>query len=218
MVWSAFYGNTAEKPTTRLVGGGACCSAAWGRARGQLLGRSWPGRRRDAPGGGAPSSYIAVSMRRALASHGAGAVDGCCSRLWGRRVAESSLCRSALGILSVPSGPVDVVAKRRGRRLGGAIRVRHSRRLHLHDCCIHNGIPTTTVARTLFDLAGDLNPRRLRNAWEQAERLRLDSRAPSPLRRRHWLPRHGPPPRAHRRPDRASGHQTRLGGGVPRLL
>jgi very-short-patch-repair endonuclease len=66
-----------------------------------------------------------------------------------------------------------VIAKRRGRRPAAGIRVRQTRRLHADDCCVHDGIPITTVARTLFDLAGVQNPRQLRYSWEKAERLRL---------------------------------------------
>jgi very-short-patch-repair endonuclease len=41
------------------------------------------------------------------------------------------------------------------------------------DRAVRNGIPVTSVARTLLDLAEVLPPRRLKYAFEQAERLEL---------------------------------------------
>jgi very-short-patch-repair endonuclease len=46
------------------------------------------------------------------------------------------------------------------------------RRLDPRDVTIKDGIPVTTVARTLLDLAEVLHPRQLERALEEAERLR----------------------------------------------
>jgi hypothetical protein len=86
----------------------------------------------------------------------------------------SHRCAAAnFGILAKPSGNIDVIALRRGRGRRPGIALHQVRRLRRIDCCFHDAIPTTTVARTLFDLASVLNPRQFRYAWEQAERLRL---------------------------------------------
>ena len=47
------------------------------------------------------------------------------------------------------------------------------RRLEPADVTVHDGIPVTTIARTLLDLAEVLQPHQLENAFEQAERLQL---------------------------------------------
>jgi hypothetical protein len=38
---------------------------------------------------------------------------------------------------------------------------------------VRDGVPVTTVARTLFDLAEGSDPQRLKHAWDEASRLRL---------------------------------------------
>jgi very-short-patch-repair endonuclease len=48
----------------------------------------------------------------------------------------------------------------------------HRGRLHAEDRTIHDGIPVTTVARTLFDYAEVADFRRLEKAWEEADRLK----------------------------------------------
>jgi very-short-patch-repair endonuclease len=47
----------------------------------------------------------------------------------------------------------------------------HRGRLYPGDATERNGIPVTTVARTLFDLAEVVDIRQLRRAWEEADRL-----------------------------------------------
>lgn len=47
----------------------------------------------------------------------------------------------------------------------------HRGRLYPGDATERNGIPVTTVARTLFDLAEVVDLRQLRRAWEEADRL-----------------------------------------------
>lgn len=49
----------------------------------------------------------------------------------------------------------------------------HRCRLHAEDRVVRDGIPVTTVARTLFDIAEIDSEDRLRGAWEEADRLHL---------------------------------------------
>jgi very-short-patch-repair endonuclease len=49
----------------------------------------------------------------------------------------------------------------------------HRCRLYPEDRAVHAGIPVTTVARTLFDLAEFVSFKRLESAWEEADRLNL---------------------------------------------
>jgi very-short-patch-repair endonuclease len=48
----------------------------------------------------------------------------------------------------------------------------HRGRLHAEDRTVHDDIPVTTVARTLFDYAEVVDFRQLENAWEEADRLK----------------------------------------------
>jgi very-short-patch-repair endonuclease len=78
-----------------------------------------------------------------------------------------------LGIRNAPRGWVDVTVPRGLRRHDG---VRPHRALVPDDeRTVHAGIPVTTAARTLLDLANNLQPHELRRALEQAEALRLTS-------------------------------------------
>jgi hypothetical protein len=68
-------------------------------------------------------------------------------------------------------GPCEVtVAKARRSRSG--IRV-HKARLPADEVTVHEGIPVTTVPRTLFDLAAVISQRELERAINEAEVLRL---------------------------------------------
>jgi very-short-patch-repair endonuclease len=49
----------------------------------------------------------------------------------------------------------------------------HRGRIHDGEATEHAGIPVTTVARTLFDLAEAVDFKQLRRAWEEADRLGL---------------------------------------------
>jgi very-short-patch-repair endonuclease len=49
----------------------------------------------------------------------------------------------------------------------------HRGRLHPDDRAVRAGIPVTTVARTLFDLAEFTSFKHLESAWEEADRLNL---------------------------------------------
>jgi very-short-patch-repair endonuclease len=78
------------------------------------------------------------------------------------------------GLTRQRSGVIDVTAAtgRQGirRRTGLFI---HRGRLHPEDRTERNGLPVTTVARTLFDFAEFASFRRLEAAWEEADRLSL---------------------------------------------
>ena len=61
--------------------------------------------------------------------------------------------------------PPEVIA-RNERRIKG-VKVERCRRLDPRDTALFNGIPTTTVARTLVDLAACLDEYELGRAWPQ---------------------------------------------------
>ena len=71
------------------------------------------------------------------------------------------LRRSAAGI-------VDVTARRTGRKRPG-IRIHRPRTLPPDETTTHEGIPTTTPARTILDLAATLSATRLEHLLDQAE-------------------------------------------------
>jgi hypothetical protein len=70
-----------------------------------------------------------------------------------------------------PRGPVDVTSPsgRHGRK---GIKL-HRVALAGDERTVRDSIPTTSVARTILDLAGVLDPTQLARAWEEADRLRL---------------------------------------------
>jgi very-short-patch-repair endonuclease len=49
----------------------------------------------------------------------------------------------------------------------------HRGRLHVEDRAVRGGLPITTVARTLFDMAEFVSLKHLESAWEEADRLGL---------------------------------------------
>lgn len=67
----------------------------------------------------------------------------------------------------------EVTAPRRGRRQIPGILVHESRRLAVDQFTTHRGIPITTVARTLADLAAVVPIRELTRAVERADILQL---------------------------------------------
>jgi very-short-patch-repair endonuclease len=75
------------------------------------------------------------------------------------------------GLRPRSGGPVDVTVPRRGRRSFEGVRVHTTRTVLEID--IVDGIPVTTVARTLLDLAAVLGRQALRHAVEAAERLEV---------------------------------------------
>jgi predicted transcriptional regulator of viral defense system len=103
--------------------------------------------------------------------------------LAGRRLAAVLACgegavlshRSAAAHWGLPQtnqARVDVTA-RRGRREVEGIRLHWSRSLNAQDTTTHQGIPITSLARTLLDFAATVRPDRLERALAQAERLQL---------------------------------------------
>jgi very-short-patch-repair endonuclease len=70
-------------------------------------------------------------------------------------------------------GPIEVSVPRRCRRPGIQA---HLARLQADEITVEDGIPVTTVARTLLDLAAVLPRQPLKRATEQAEVLRLADR------------------------------------------
>lgn len=71
------------------------------------------------------------------------------------------------------AGVIDVTVPRAGRKQRRGIRVHRSTTLTADQCTVHRGIPLTTVARTLIDLADRFDRRTVERAMEQAEVLRL---------------------------------------------
>jgi very-short-patch-repair endonuclease len=83
--------------------------------------------------------------------------------------------RSAAAVLGLrpDNRPVtDVTTPRRGRHLNGVIR-HTSQTLGPRDVSVVEGIPCTSVARTLLDIAEEINWQGLRRACNQAEILRV---------------------------------------------
>ena len=69
--------------------------------------------------------------------------------------------------------PIEVVVTRGATRRLDGVHVHRSRSLTRRDVRWRNGIPVTSVARTLLDLATVLSARELRRAARQAQALRL---------------------------------------------
>jgi AraC-like DNA-binding protein len=76
------------------------------------------------------------------------------------------------GLLQTERAEVDVTAPRsRGKRRG--VDVHRARALAAADITTHRGMPITTVARTLLEIAATERAHRLERALAQSERLRL---------------------------------------------
>jgi hypothetical protein len=109
-------------------------------------------------------------------------------RVEGRRLAAVLACgpgavlshRSAaahLGLLATSQARIDVTAPR-SRQGAPGIRLHSSRSLDARDTTNHQGIPTTTIARTLLDLAATARADELERALAQAMHLQVyDQRA-----------------------------------------
>jgi very-short-patch-repair endonuclease len=94
---------------------------------------------------------------------------------YGEEALLSHRSAAALWGLAKPwASVVDVTAPagRQGIRRREKIWI-HRGRLHPEDRAVRAGIPVTTVARTLFDLAEFVSLKRLESAWEEADRLNL---------------------------------------------
>jgi hypothetical protein len=81
-----------------------------------------------------------------------------------------------LGLLPVASGAIEVTTPKTGIRVRG-VAAHRTRRLPADEQMLCKRIPCTTVARTLVDLAGALQVRRLRQAVEQSLVLRVFDQA-----------------------------------------
>lgn len=93
----------------------------------------------------------------------------------GERALLSHASAAALWDLARPRGAVVDVTAPSGRQFQpGRDDIRlHRGRIHDGEETERDGIPVTTVARTLFDLAEVVDFRRLQRAWEEADRLGL---------------------------------------------
>ncbi len=80
-------------------------------------------------------------------------------------------------IITARDGPMHVTVPRDGPRSRDGVVVHRVRRLEPQDVGIVDGLPVTSAARTLLDLAGLLPPRDLRWAVEEARVRRLVSDA-----------------------------------------
>jgi predicted transcriptional regulator of viral defense system/very-short-patch-repair endonuclease len=77
-----------------------------------------------------------------------------------------------------PSGPTDVTVVSRGRRSPRNIRIHCVRALDPRDTTVRDGIPVTTVARTVLDFADTAHRQAIRLVLEACERRdALDGRA-----------------------------------------
>lgn len=84
----------------------------------------------------------------------------------------------ALWALQRPGGSrVHVTVRGRSGRRRPGITIHSARDVHPDDVTWHKGIPTTTVSRTLVDMAGLVDRPRLERLVDQAEILRLFDRA-----------------------------------------
>jgi hypothetical protein len=97
---------------------------------------------------------VLASGDGAVLSHGSAAAH------WGFRQSSSSVIH-----VTVPTTS--------GRRRQRGIRLHRSRRLGPEDVTVYEGIPTTTIARTLVDLADVLAPQSLKRAIDEADYQRL---------------------------------------------
>jgi very-short-patch-repair endonuclease len=100
-------------------------------------------------------------------------------RLWAAVLATGGVLshQSAAGewdLMRAPGGPVHVTVRGEGRSTKG-IRVHRSRTLDPFKDVVHDedGLPRTSVARTLVDLADVLAARQLERVCERAELMRL---------------------------------------------
>ncbi len=101
---------------------------------------------------------------------------------------------------------------RAGRTPPPHIDLHRTRRLPSADTTTHEGIPVTTAARTLTDLADVLTQPALRRALDEAEYLRLPG-VPTPIR---WTPRDDQPHQSPPPPRRRQPHPLRPRGHLPR--
>lgn len=80
------------------------------------------------------------------------------------------------GLRPPASGPIDVTIPRGGSRRRPGIAIHASRSLPIDEVTAVDGVPCTSLARTLIDLAAVVTPRALARALEQSLILRLFDR------------------------------------------
>jgi very-short-patch-repair endonuclease len=100
-----------------------------------------------------PMAAVLAAGDGALLSHNPAAV------LWGQR--------------PPPAGELHVTVAGRNARGADGVQIHRVRCLHPSDVTRHHGIPVTSPARTLLDLAATVSPRDLQRAVEEAEILNL---------------------------------------------
>jgi Protein of unknown function (DUF559)/Transcriptional regulator, AbiEi antitoxin len=76
-------------------------------------------------------------------------------------------------IVSTPSDPIHITTTGRGLRQRPGVKLHRVRALHPDDTTEIDGIPVTSLPRTLLDLAEVITINRLERAIENAERLRI---------------------------------------------
>jgi Protein of unknown function (DUF559) len=76
-------------------------------------------------------------------------------------------------LFDFPLATIEVTVPGLGSRRRPGIRIHRTRRLEPNERTESNGIPVTSVSRTLLDLAGTIAPRHLRRCYERAERNRI---------------------------------------------
>jgi hypothetical protein len=77
------------------------------------------------------------------------------------------------GLWAKSGGRIDVTIPRRAPRKHAGVALHRSTTLMPADVTVVDGIPCTTVARTLFDLAEELTQRQLERAFDQADILEV---------------------------------------------
>jgi predicted transcriptional regulator of viral defense system/very-short-patch-repair endonuclease len=77
------------------------------------------------------------------------------------------------GLLTTSAARIDVTVPRAARAGNAKIRLHRSHSLIARDTTTHEGIPITSVARTLLDLAATVKAHHLERALAQAQRLEL---------------------------------------------
>ena len=124
------------------------------------------------------------------------------------------------GFLAWRGGPIDVLVLDTTTRLHAGIRLHRTIRLQPEDVQRRDGLPVTTPARTLVDLAAVLEYRTLRRATREAQARKRVTHAeivrtldaPAPLPRRPQAradPRHRPGPHTQRARGPRSGPPPR---------
>ena len=139
--------------------------------------------------------------------------DGGRARVRTRRRAQPPLGRRAVGHRSLARTSIDVTAQ--GKRSRPSVRLHRSRTLHADDVTHHHGIPVTTPARTLLDLADVLDDASLTRAVNDARLQRRLTSTTSP--RSSPAPPAAPPPAQAAHRPRHTAHPLALRGRLPHL-